>query len=327
MKILFLAENLSNETALNVLYALKKTGHEIDAVPYFKDGADQCVISYEQGLQVLNYSGRTYRPSDYQGALLWCWGSANLGREYLRLFEDQGVTVLNSTYSTEIADSKIALTEKLRAAGVPVPRSVALHGGAMMKSLDYLTERLGEPPYVVKADYGTQGTGVKFAYSLGQVGVIVKELNAQNADGKGILIQEFIGDPSRPISHYRVFVLGDSVISDAIHVSATSPMNVSNIAAGGIAKFISMNSEMESLALNATHALELEVAGVDLMTYKDNSGQRQIVVLEVNDGPGTKTFDKQNYGVSEQVANYFANKLLDAEANDVLSYPAAKYIA
>ena len=67
---------------------------------------------------------------------------------------------------------------------------------------------------------------------------------------------------------------------------------------------------MRDISLLATKTVGLDVAGVDLMAYQGDKGKEHIVVLEVNDGPGTKTFDKQGLDVSGQVADYFVQKML-----------------
>ena len=106
-KILFLVENTDNLTAINLIRAFGK--QPVDVIPYFRDKHNQCTIVDTTTGAALLFGEKYYYPRDYDAALLWCWGTAEIGRQYLRLFEDQGVAVLNSSYQTAITDSKIGI--------------------------------------------------------------------------------------------------------------------------------------------------------------------------------------------------------------------------
>ena len=66
---------------------------------------------------------------------------------------------------------------------------------------------------------------------------------------------------------------------------------------------------LESItALNLIHAVQ--DTGHHMEQIKGQN--RRIVVLEVNDGPGTKTFDQQGYNTSRTVINHFFNHVASA---------------
>ncbi len=300
MKILFLVEDEKNITAANLIAALRQTKNDVDVISYFGHKQDQCSIIEINGCYEILYHGQFYSPTDYDAALLWCWGTAAIGRKYLRIFEDAGVIVLNSTYYTETTDSKVSLTKMLTKAGVSTPRTVFYGAGSSVRSVCCVKEKLGSPPYVFKPDYGTQGLGIEFALSEGELEVFAGNLKNQ----QGFLVQEFIGNSEKPISHYRILVIGDSVVSTAMKITASKPLAASNIARGGDVEFVSINNNLKILAQSATRTTGLKVAGVDIMTYTCG-GKEKAVVLEVNDGPGTKTFDANGLNVSSQIIDYF----------------------
>ncbi len=308
MNILFLVESLENETAGNLANELKYTEHNVDIVPYFSNNQDQCSIKNEHGTDVLIFDEQTYIPENYDGALLWCWGTAALGRKYLRIFEDQGVSVLNSTYDTEITDSKIQFATTLAQANAPVPKTICFDSNDSIDNISIFQEQLGKPPYVFKPDYGTQGFEVRFAFSAQDIQLFAENLRKIQAHNHGFIVQEFIGDPDIVISHFRVLVIGDNVLPGLIKVTAKSKMNVSNIAAGGKAELEPIHNELKKVALLAAKSSKLNVAGVDIMV-KPGGKKEDIVILEVNDGPGTKTFDRKGINASKAIIDFFIDSL------------------
>lgn len=326
MNILFLVESLDNQTALNLVDAFSGTDHQVDVIPYFSHQKNQCFIEYFQvenvqvqgsqaqtscSVPALIYNARSYFPSDYDAALLWCWGTADLGRQYLRIFEDQGVRVINSTYATEVTDSKVQLSRYFEQSGIAIPKTLyfdaPLSGSESLAGL----EQLGEPPYVFKADYGTRGNAVSFPKTLADVMQCAQELYRQTPDTSGFIVQQFIGSSQRPISHYRALVLGDEVFPHLLKVTASKPMQASNIAMGSTVELVPLQEDIEQLALQAAKSSGLKIAGVDLMVeYTDNHAR--VVVLEINDGPGTKTFDREGCDASQAVIDYFIRAITAA---------------
>lgn len=304
MRLLFLVTNDHNLTAANLIEALHNTEHQIDVVPYYNDDSNQCHITDTPQGHALVFKGQIYSPSNYDGVMLWCWGTAALGRKFLKIFEDQGVEVLNSTEYTKITDSKIDIARVFKLAQVPSPVTLVFEGGVI--NVEQIQQVLGEGPYVFKADYGTQGLGVEFPKSIADVEKLAQRLLQDNPISRGFILQEFIGNPNQPITHYRLLVIGDEVIPITMKVTAKQELCVSNVAAGGQVEFIPLTNEMREITLAATRASGLRMAGVDLM-MRDKTGE--IVVLEVNDGPGTKTFDQSGYQASHKTVQYFLKLL------------------
>jgi len=310
MKILFLVEDEQNETARNLINAFEKSKDTtcIDVVSYFGNKKDQCSIGQKNGQPALLYNDRTYVPSTYDAALLWSWGTADLGRTYLRIFEDNGVPVLNSSYATEITDSKIHSSKQLEAFNIPTPETLLFETSASLQNIDGIAKKLAPPPYVFKSDYSTQGSGIRFASSVEDIHQFAKELQGSKEEHQSFLVQKFIGKSEVPIFHYRVFVVGDYVVPTAIKLTAQTVLCPSNSALGGNAEFIEISPSIKALALTATQATNLMVAGVDIMICPGESDDNALVI-EVNDGPGTKTLDRHGEHVSDLVADYFVREM------------------
>lgn len=308
MNILFLVECVENETAQNLVNEFKNVEHHVDIIPYFTNNEDQCSIKNIKGMNILVFDDQDYIPQNYDAALLWCWGTASLGRKYLRVFEDQGVYVLNSTYDTEITDSKIQFANTLKKADAPTPKTLCFHSNTSIDDLSHIEKQLGKPPYVFKPDYGTQGFEVHFAFSGRDIQLFAENLRSNHPDNHGFIVQEFIGDPNKVISHYRVLVIGENVLPGLIKITAPKKMNVSNIAAGAYAELEPIHSELKKVALQAARASKLNVAGIDIMV-KPGGRKEDIVILEVNDGPGTKTFDRKGINASKAIVDFFIDSL------------------
>lgn len=313
MNILFLVESRDNQTASNLIDAFNEAGQrtelKVDVVPYHENGVNQCVIGEHQGRRALFYKDKPYFADDYQAAVLWSWGTATLGRYYLRFFENQGVKVLNSCGVTEVTDSKIRLTTLFEQANVPVPHT--LYSNVLTKDglFEKVEKALGAPPYVFKADYGTRGQAVQFAYSVEELRQYAAQLEQASPEASDFIVQQFIGDSERPICHYRVLVIGDAVLPYALKVTATEPMKVSNIAAGATVEMVAVDDDLKQLSLKAAQVSGLNVAGVDLMS-ESTDNHENAVVLEINDGPGTKTFDRAGFNASSGIVDYFINRLM-----------------
>ncbi|MGS2718391.1 ATP-grasp domain-containing protein [Eionea flava] len=309
MNILLLLQSLDNLTAINLIQAFKQTGHNIEVVPYYQDNKEQVAVINRGQLSFLKHQSILHNPKDYDAAVLWCWGTAALGRKYLKIFEDQGVWVLNSINNTAITDSKTQFAKALIKNNIATPKTCFFDTRKSEPSYLDIVKKLGAPPYVLKHDYGTQGKGVQFFHNQQEFEGHLNTFLDLNKEGGKFIVQEFIGNPNKPIYHYRVIVIGNQAFPIGRKTTAKSPMTISNFAAGSATEFFHVNSGLlMNTALEAAKISGLNVSGVDLMEY-EYRGQQHVVVLEVNDGPGTKTFDQHGHHVSQAIADYVIHEL------------------
>jgi len=136
-------------------------------------------------------------------------------------------------------------------------------------------DHLGEPPYVVKVIQGTQGAGVLLAPDRHEAISLAETL--LDAD-RPVLLQRFIAESrGRDV---RAVVVGDMVVSAVRRVNESGEFR-SNVHRGAKAAKVDIDPVFADTAIRAAAALELEVAGVDMLEGADGP-----VVLEVNSSPG-----------------------------------------
>ena len=99
-----------------------------------------------------------------------------------------------------------------------------------------------------------------------------------------ILVQEFIKEANG--QDIRCFVVNGKVVASMQRQAAKGEFRA-NVHQGGTASVIRITSEERKLALKATKALNLAVAGVDII--RSNKGP---LLLEVNSSPGLEGIER-----------------------------------
>lgn len=130
-------------------------------------------------------------------------------------------------------------------------------------------------PLIVKSTRGSMGKTVHKVSSLTDLDAVVERL------GFPVIIQSFIDSGS----DIRVLVIGDRVVGAFRRYSKTGDFLTTR--PGGKREKITVTTEMEDQARDASRAYGLEIAGVDLI-----EGQEGIKVLEVNASPQFHMFEK-----------------------------------
>jgi len=91
-------------------------------------------------------------------------------------------------------------------------------------------------------------------------------------------VQEFIKEAKG--SDIRCFVVGDEVVASMMRTAKVGEFR-SNLHRGGTAKIVEITPEERQAALDATKALGLNLAGVDMLR-----SSRGPLIMEVNSSPG-----------------------------------------
>jgi ribosomal protein S6--L-glutamate ligase len=134
---------------------------------------------------------------------------------------------------------------------------------------------VGGTPLIVKLLEGTQGKGVVLAETKKAAESVINAFKSLNAN---ILVQEFIKEANG--KDLRLFVIDNKVVA-AIQREALPGEFRANIHLGGTATVIKPTLEEKKLALKATKAMGLKVAGVDIIRSAKGP-----LLLEVNSSPG-----------------------------------------
>lgn len=189
-----------------------------------------------------------------------------------RQFEALNVYCLNSSIAITQSRDKLFSLQLLLQSGIDIPTT-----GFANSPLDTndLIKMVGGPPLIVKLLEGTQGKGVVLAETKKAAESVINAFKSLNAN---ILVQEFIKEASG--KDLRLFVVDGKVVA-TIQREAMPGEFRANIHLGGTASIIKPTSEEKKIAIRAAKAMDLRVAGVDII--RSSKGP---LLLEVNSSPG-----------------------------------------
>lgn len=267
LRIGLLASNPELYSNKRIIEAGELRGHEMHFLNlkycYMKLDANQPEIHYRGG-RVLNDFDAVIpriRPSmTYYGCAL------------TRHFESLKVYSLNSAAAIAQSRDKLFSLQLLLNNGVDIPTT-----GFANSPLDTndLIKMVGGSPLIVKLLEGTQGKGVVLAETKKAAESVINAFKSLNAN---ILVQEFIKEANG--KDIRCFVVDGKVVA-AIQREALPGEFRANIHLGGTASVIKVTPEEKKIAIKAAKAMNLKVAGVDIIRSAKGP-----LLLEVNSSPG-----------------------------------------
>lgn len=189
-----------------------------------------------------------------------------------RQFEALKVYCLNSASAITQSRDKLYSLQLLLNHGVEIPTTGFANSPL---DTDDLIKMVGGSPLIVKLLEGTQGKGVVLAETKKAAESVINAFKSLNAN---ILVQEFIKEANG--KDIRCFVIDGKVVA-AIQREALPGEFRANIHLGGIASVIRVTTEEKRIAIKAAKAMDLKVAGVDII--RSSKGP---LLLEVNSSPG-----------------------------------------
>lgn len=189
-----------------------------------------------------------------------------------RQFEALNVFCLNSSTAITQSRDKLFSLQLLLQSGIDIPTTG--FANSPLDTNDLIT-MVGGPPLIVKLLEGTQGKGVVLAETKKAAESVINAFKSLNAN---ILVQEFIKEANG--KDLRLFVVDGKVVA-TIQREAMPGEFRANIHLGGTASVIKPTSEEKKIAIRAAKAMNLKVAGVDII--RSTKGP---LLLEVNSSPG-----------------------------------------
>lgn len=217
---------------------------------------------------------------DLPDALLPRTGSATdyFSLAILRQMEHLGVEVINSSQAIEAVKDKLYSHQILAQNNLPIPRTMLVR---FPVDVQLVTDQIGFP-CVVKLLVGSYGEGVVLSRDAGSFRDLM-ELIASLDRSQAVILQRYIG--SRAGQDLRVWVIGGRVLGAMLR-SSTDGSFKANITRGGEGQPYPLNPEIEQLAVRCAAALNLDIAGVDLLFDDDH-----YCVCEVNSAAGFSGFE------------------------------------
>jgi len=189
-----------------------------------------------------------------------------------RQFEAMGISTLNAAEPIKRSRDKLLASQLFVRHGLSMP--ITGFASSPLDTKD-LIKMVGGAPLIIKLLEGAQGRGVVLAETQKAAESVINAMKSLNAN---LLVQEFIKEAAG--KDLRCFVIGGKVVSAIERTAAVGDFR-SNIHQGGSAEPVRVRPEERKLAIAATRALGLDVAGVDIIR-----SERGPLLLEVNSSPG-----------------------------------------
>ena len=197
----------------------------------------------------------------------------------IRHFEQAGIPCINGSLPIEIVKDKLRSSQILSRAGLAIPNTMMVR----MPIDDGLVEKNIGFPCVVKVVTGSYGEGVYLCEKKRDYKKLMEFID-NIGNKKTMIVQEYLNE--RVGEDLRVLVIGGKVVG-AMKRTAPEGDFRANITAGGTGENFPLTEEIEYLARETARALNLDIAGIDLLF--DARGFR---VCEANSNPGFLGFEK-----------------------------------
>lgn len=265
MKIGILSQRASLVSTTRLREAAEQRGHEVEVVDYTR-----CYMNITSHRpQVLVGRGSL----TFDAVIPRIAASQTFyGTAVVRQFEMMGVFSANTSQAISRSRDKLRALQILAAEGIGLPVTSFARSP---KDIESLIEVVGGAPLIIKLLEGTQGVGVVMAETNKAAESVIAAFRQLNAN---ILVQEFIKEAGG--ADLRAFVVGGKVVASMKRQGPEGEFR-SNLHRGGSASKVKLTPEERSTAVRSAKALELGVAGVDML--RSNHGP---VVMEVNSSPG-----------------------------------------
>ncbi|MGZ5006699.1 MAG: ATP-grasp domain-containing protein [Methylobacter sp.] len=248
--------------------AAQKLGHEAVLVHPL-----QCLVAYPSSIKQENNFGLSEAIFHPDLVLTRLGGSAPVAALHLiKQLEHHSIPCINSSVALDLCWNKINTYRRLAECNIPIPQTLLL---GSKNSLDEAIQVIPGPPWIVKLPSGNKGRAVLIADSFRSLKSTVDVLHHL---GQQLILQTAITEANgRDI---RVFVLGGVAIAAMRRCAADNDFRA-NLHLGGLSEAIPLTTELRQLAEQAAKALQIDVAGVDILESRNG-----LVVIEVNASPG-----------------------------------------
>jgi ribosomal protein S6--L-glutamate ligase len=191
----------------------------------------------------------------------------------LRLWALGGTVIVNDLAASVASRDKLVTALRLTEMGLPVVPSFGFIPWESVE-FDYL------PPgmTVIKPAHGLQGQGVSFFSGREEAEDEARAIRW--SDARDIVSEYYVAQPAFGVlgEDVRAFVVDGDCVALARRRSTTPGEPRANITLGAVATPISLDHPAAALAVEATHALGLDYAGVDLLESADG----ELRILEVD---------------------------------------------
>ena len=282
MKIVILSKNPYIYSTQIIINEFSNRNLEINAVNPL-----ECNIYKENNKNFITYNNQLL--DDIQFVIPRI-GSASpfYGIHVVQAFEENNINTLNSYQGILNSRNKYNTYLKLLENNLPTPKTALIKS---TQNIDFILEKIGNFPVIVKLTRGSQGKGVMFADCYNTLRSIIDTMTLLDED---ILIQEYFNTEPKN-SDIRLYVLYDKIIGSTQRINHFDFR--SNTHCGGSMKQIKIDNQLETIALKTAKCFNLNFCSIDFLITQNGPK-----ILEINSTPG---FEKV-----ETEANLPLSKLL-----------------
>ena len=247
------------------------------------------------------YKGLKYRGEDFElpKLVLVRLGAGILPFQLavVRHFEQAGVMCVNGSASIETLKDKLRTSQILSRHGIAIPNTMMVRwpidDGLVKNNIGF--------PCVVKVVTGSYGEGVYLCEKQRDYKKLMEFID-NLGNKKTMIVQEYLGE--RVGEDLRVLVIGGKVIGAMKRTGPEGDFRA-NIANGGTGERYEVTEEIDYIARETARALNLGIAGVDLLF--DSRGFR---VCEANSNPGFAGFERYcGVNVADLITEYVRFKI------------------
>lgn len=271
MKISLLTTGPNVEEITRIGEEIKKLGHEFEVVDF---------INFS--FRVKNNNLTIFQLQNFNPDLVivrQMFSSINSVTPIVDYLRSKNIKIFdNGVFTHKYSINKVSDIVKLSIANLPTPDTAY---SKESQDLLNLAEAIGYPIVVKSAKMG-KGASVEKVNTREELAIYIKNFEESKLQSKTILVQEFI--PYK--FDLRVFVLGDKTFTMR-RIPPEGDFRA-NFSLGGSVEPFDLSEKHKKLAIKAARAIDLDVAGVDLLV-KDND---EALVLEVNHTPGMLGIEK-----------------------------------
>jgi ribosomal protein S6--L-glutamate ligase len=306
MKLGILSRNSSLYSTSRLVEAAEAKEHEVEVIDHLK-----CDIVIEQDSPKVYYKGKRI---DYLDAIIPRIGASVTfyGAAVVRQFEM--MEVFSAVHSQALVRSrdKLRSLQLLASSGVGLPKTVFTN---YSKEVKKLIESVGGAPLIVKLLEGTQGHGVVLGPTKKAAESIIEAFHAMKAR---VIVQEFISESKG--ADIRAFVVDGRVVG-AMKRQGKEGEFRSNLHQGGSGQLIKLSKAEREAALTAARAMDLQIAGVDML-----QSDRGPLILEVNSSPGLEGIEKTTKkDIASTIIGYIEKAVEERKQNPARKKKAKKH--
>jgi RimK family alpha-L-glutamate ligase len=220
--------------------------------------------------------------------------------------KEKGIKIVDRIYEKSqiirLPIAKALEVKLLAGAGVPLPKTFF----AKLAEIRRKAPEIFGFPFVIKGTTGKQGHAVWSPRNPEELNKLYSELKDKEKAGQRFLAQEFIEASQR----HRVFVVGGRAIAAITRPTRWRKRFIAKVGgefpAGKRTALMPVPAADAALAVKAANALDVDIAGVDII-HEDNTSQAY--VLEVNSAPRWDSIAKDTgVNVEAEILRFLAGK-------------------